>query len=509
MPDHTHFDTLIVGGGLAGLVAATQLAREGQKVRLLERSTALGGRARTTYAAGHALNLGPHALYRAGALAEALKELDVAIDAHRVAPTGFFLDGDARHTAVTGFASLLTTGALTLAGKVELARFMARMKSFDADALARTTVQRFFDDTFADDSARRVALALARLTTYADDPAHLSAGALLGQLVSGTYAGVDYVDGGWTAIVDGLAEAAREAGAELVTGARVERVERTDDGFVVGVRSPSRAEPERGADHTEHIAGIAERSAHHVERSADIDERSADIADHAASVAERRADIDERGAHHAERGAHHAERSIDHGAEPTALVHADRVILALDPTTCARLFPCPALDKIAARARPVRAASLDVALSRLPDPRAIFALGLDEPTYFSVHSVWADVAPRGAATIHAAAYLGPDDAHTPEGTRAMLERTLDRMQPGWREVVVHERFLPNLVVTPDAPDADRGGLAGRPDVDAAGVEGLLIAGDWVGPTGMLADAAAASGRAAAAHAVTRRTRAVA
>lgn len=436
MPDHTSFDTLIVGGGLAGLVAATQLAREGQKVRLLERSTALGGRARTTYAAGHALNLGPHALYRAGALAEALKDLDVAIGSHRVAPTGFFVDADTRHTAVTGFASLLTTGALTLAGKVELARFMARMKSFDADALARTTVQRFFDETFADDSARRVALALARLTTYADDPAHLSAGALLGQLVSGTYAGVDYVDGGWTAIVDGLAEAAREAGAELVTGARVERVERTDDEFVVDVRTPNR----------------------------------------------------------------------DDDAE---LAHADRVILALDPATCARLFPCPALDAIAARARPVRAASLDVALSRLPDPRAIFALGLDEPTYFSVHSVWADVAPHGAATVHAAAYLGPDDAHTPEGTRAMLERTLDRMQPGWRDVVVHERFLPNLVVTPDSPDADRGGLAGRPDVDAAGVDGLLIAGDWVGPTGMLADAAAASGRAAAAHAVTRRTRAVA
>ncbi len=461
MPDHTHFDTLIVGGGLAGLVAATQLAREGQKVCLLERSAALGGRARTTYAAGHALNLGPHALYRTGALAEALKDLDVAIGAHRVAPTGFFLDGDARHTAVTGFASLLTTGALTLAGKVELARFMARMKSFDADALARTTVQRFFDDTFADDSARRVALALARLTTYADDPAHLSAGALLGQLVAGTYAGVDYVDGGWTAIVDGLAEAARDAGAELVTGTRVERVEHTADGFVVGVRTPNPAEPERG-----------------------VSVENRDIAERGASVAERRADT-------------------------TALAHAHRVILAVDPATCARLFPCPALDAIAARARPVRAASLDVALSRLPDPRAIFALGLDEPTYFSVHSVWADVAPRGAATIHAAAYLGPDDGHTPKGTRAMLERTLDRMQPGWRDVVTHERFLPNLVVTPDSPDADRGGLAGRPDVDAAGVDGLLVAGDWVGPTGMLADAAAASGCAAAAHAVTRRTRAVA
>ena len=45
------------------------------------------------------------------------------------------------------------------------------------------------------------------------------------------------------------------------------------------------------------------------------------------------------------------------------------------------------------------------------------------------------------------------------------------------------------------------GTARRPGVDAAGVDGLALAGDWVGPDGMLADASILSGVAAARHVV--------
>ena len=41
------------------------------------------------------------------------------------------------------------------------------------------------------------------------------------------------------------------------------------------------------------------------------------------------------------------------------------------------------------------------------------------------------------------------------------------------------------------------GVDGRPGVDTLGIAGVRIAGDWVGPDGMLADAAVASGVAAA------------
>src|SRR5437899_239644 len=69
-------EAIVVGGGLAGLTAATLLARAGARVTLYERSTTLGGRAITQNEAGFLLNLGPHALYRAGA---ALRQLQLAL----------------------------------------------------------------------------------------------------------------------------------------------------------------------------------------------------------------------------------------------------------------------------------------------------------------------------------------------------------------------------------------------------------------------------------------------
>ena len=54
---------------------------------------------------------------------------------------------------------------------------------------------------------------------------------------------------------------------------------------------------------------------------------------------------------------------------------------------------------------------------------------------------------------------------------------------------------------PALPIATAGGLAGRPAVVVPGADGLLLAGDWVGPTGMLADAAVASGHDAGLAAV--------
>ena len=43
--------------------------------------------------------------------------------------------------------------------------------------------------------------------------------------------------------------------------------------------------------------------------------------------------------------------------------------------------------------------------------------------------------------------------------------------------------LHRSVVTHGSPTARGGGLAGRPGIDALGLPGVLIAGDWVGPTG--------------------------
>jgi phytoene dehydrogenase-like protein len=166
-------------------------------------------------------------------------------------------------------------------------------------------------------------------------------------------------------------------------------------------------------------------------------------------------------------------------------LNADAVVLAVSPSAAATLTSRPLAEGL----RPARAACLDLALDALPKPRRGFALGIDAPLYFSVHTRVADLAAPGIHAVHAAKYLSPSDAGA--GALAELEALVDAMQPGWREHVVARRFLPEMIVSNAVPTPK-----GRPNVDAAG-PGIFLAGDWVGPEGMLADVALSSGREAA------------
>lgn len=180
-------------------------------------------------------------------------------------------------------------------------------------------------------------------------------------------------------------------------------------------------------------------------------------------------------------------------------IDAGAVLIAAGPDAAAQLLDGAAgaaARAWAAAATPVRAACLDVGLARLPRPRATFALGVDRPLYLSVHSAAARLAPEGGATIHVLRYLAPGEGDAKADQRE-LEALLDLIQPGWREVVVEHRFLPAMLVSNDLPAAAAGGLRGRPDVAVPGADGVFVAGDWVGPEGLLADASLASARRAA------------
>jgi phytoene dehydrogenase-like protein len=143
---------------------------------------------------------------------------------------------------------------------------------------------------------------------------------------------------------------------------------------------------------------------------------------------------------------------------------------------------------------PIKAACLDVGLSHLPRSHARFALGIDQPLYFSVHSAVAKLGPEGGAVIHAAKYLNPATTINAKTDEQELEQLLDLMQPGWRDVAVEQRFLPQMTVYHALPTAKTKGLAGRPGPAVPGVSNLYIAGDWVGAEGMLADASFASAK---------------
>jgi phytoene dehydrogenase-like protein len=194
-------------------------------------------------------------------------------------------------------------------------------------------------------------------------------------------------------------------------------------------------------------------------------------------------------------GAHVAEVETADGARVQAIrladgrrVQASAVILAVPPAQATALVAGgqqPSLAGWAATAVPVRAASLDIGLRRLPRPRAWFAVGLEEPLYLSVHSSWAHLAPAGGALIHSLRYLGNEPRGNAD-TERQLERLLDLMQPGWRDEVVVRRFVPELTVAGALPSVAWEQQQGPRRPAVPGTTGLFVAGDWVGPASMLA-----------------------
>jgi glycine/D-amino acid oxidase-like deaminating enzyme len=408
-------DTAVVGGGIGGLAAAALAARRGMRVGVFERAKVLGGRGASQQRAGFTWNLGGHALYRGGPAERVLGALGVSYSGSPPPFAGYAVVGDEAHVLPTGPLTLLRTGALGLRGKLEAGKLLARLGSLDTAKLDQVTLSAWLDGEMKDARARAILEMFVRLTTYANAPDLVSAGASLAQLRLGQTKGVLYLDGGWQTLVLALTANVKAHDARIETGADVHSVEPRPGGFVLS-----------GVDGLE--------------------------------------------------------------------VHARHVVLAVPPGVAAALVQGPARAVLEAWSKacvPARAACLDVVVSELPRPNARLALGVSEPTYFSVHSAVCKLGGDGrSALIHLMKYLSPED--DANGSEAELEACLDRMQPGWRDVLVERRFLPKLVTTNAIVTAKGGALAGRPGPLVPGCSGLAVVGDWVGAEGMLADASLGS-----------------
>jgi phytoene dehydrogenase-like protein len=408
----------VVGGGIAGLIAAIALARGGVGVTLFERAGALGGRASSRVEDGFVFNQGPHALYRGGVFAETLAAFGVAVTG---GPPDFreaaAIWGDERHPLPRNFATIAVGSPLNIAERIRMLRLFAMLPRLDLSAWQG----RPFSEYTAELPARPRALvqALTRLSTYAHAPDALDAAAALAQIQLAAN-GVVYVDGGWRALVEGLARVARSEGVELKPASPVASIERAVGAWRLGLDAA------------------------------------------------------------------------------TSFI-ADAVVLAAPPAAAAALLPVSASLAAAAReATPIRAISLDYALRRLPEPKATFALGIDKPLYYSVHSASARLAPAGGALLHASRYLAPNEAADAEKV-GEVTALVARMQPGFEAEVVASARLIGMPVTYDFPRASAAGRMAPIALDDA--PGVFLAGDWVGEGAMLSDASAKSAREAAGYAL--------
>lgn len=175
------------------------------------------------------------------------------------------------------------------------------------------------------------------------------------------------------------------------------------------------------------------------------------------------------------------------------VLRARQVIVAPGSPTATRAL-LPEDPRWSGLGRPVTAACLDLGLRRVPGPG--YVLSADEPLLGVVQSPPGRQAPEGRAVVQAIKY----GATVANADRLSLEHHVARLGVEADDIEA-SRFLAHMVVASSTPRAVDGGLPGRPRVTDSGQHGVYIAGDWVGPEGLLSDASIASGHEAAREAL--------
>ncbi|MFI5525387.1 phytoene desaturase family protein [Streptomyces platensis] len=257
MPERTSYDAVIVGGGHNGLVAAAYLARAGRSVLVLERLDHTGGAAVSTRAfAGtdarlsrysYLVSLLPAKIVQDLGLRFAVRKRTVSSYTPTVRdgrPTGLLVGGGDARTR-TAFAELTgsereftawqdfygRTGRLAERVFPTLTEPLptrdALRARIDDDALWHALFERplgeLVEETFTDDLVRGVVLTDALIGTFATahDPSLRQNRCFLYHVIGGGTGDWDVPIGGMGALTDALADAARGAGAEIVTDCEV------------------------------------------------------------------------------------------------------------------------------------------------------------------------------------------------------------------------------------------------------------------------------------------------
>jgi phytoene dehydrogenase-like protein len=201
----------IIGGGLAGLIAAITCAEGGARVSLLEARSALGGRARSSDGPYRA-NVGPHAFYKDGPLWHWMAERKL-LPRHVGPPlAGFRLrwQGEIRRTPPLGSIPAVL-------------RLRGREAPTELDF-------RTWASEHTDERTAAMLSAAAGVYTFYHDPGELSASFIWTRTVRALLTpppAARYPIGGWNAVVNSLEDRARQLGVRIETGRGVSELPET------------------------------------------------------------------------------------------------------------------------------------------------------------------------------------------------------------------------------------------------------------------------------------------
>jgi phytoene dehydrogenase-like protein len=255
------YDVVIVGGGHNGLVSATYLAKAGLSVLVLERLDTTGGAAISTQAFdGLEARLSRYSYLVSMMPEQIIADLDLDLELKsRVTASYTPVVRDGKHTgllverpegtltaesfrALTGsdqeydawrsFYGEMTDFAQAVAPTLlEPLRTEKQMRELvDAgvwESVVGTPLGQVIEERFTDDTVRGVVATDAVIGTFADlnDPSLIQNRCFLYHVVGNGNGEWRVPVGGMGAVTDALTDAARRAGAEIITGAGVSRIE--------------------------------------------------------------------------------------------------------------------------------------------------------------------------------------------------------------------------------------------------------------------------------------------
>ncbi|WP_416150789.1 phytoene desaturase family protein [Salipaludibacillus sp. HK11] len=413
------WDVIIIGGGLAGYVAATFVAKANLSVLLLEKGKKVGGRARTDILSDQYFNLGPHALYKNGEAKKILTELGLTLDGKSPKLHGILVENNKEYAAPFAPVELFSTKYLNWKEKIEWLSILMKIRGLKPDEYANQTFQQFVNQFAKSEKNRALLYTLARLSAYCHAPEMVSAKVIISQIQTGM-SGVIYLNNGWQMMIDQLHNKA------IVSGVKIQ--EKTSAQQIIPLENDQ------------------------VKIRTSNDE----------------------------------------------VFYAKHVISTTGPHELSKMIPknnTYDTDHFLSEVTPLKGATLDIALNELPCPKRLFAMGLTNKIYYSVHSTYAQLSKTGLShVLHVFKYHHPNDSLDPIEIKNELEHFLEQMQPRWREYEISSRFLPNIIVNQRLPLVGDEQRLQRLKLNDSGI---YVSGDWVSPDSILSEGAISSAKRAA------------
>ena len=139
------WDIVIVGGGLAGFVAANYLAKNDLSILILEKGKNVGGRARTNKINHQYLNLGPHAFYKRGKAKSVLEKFGIVLNGKSPKLGGVLVENNMEYAAPFTPLGLFSTSLLNWKERIEWITIMMKVNRIDTVKLVGQTFEQWVE----------------------------------------------------------------------------------------------------------------------------------------------------------------------------------------------------------------------------------------------------------------------------------------------------------------------------------------------------------------------------